>query len=599
MSGRGLPIGGSADPVDPRIFQYGAKNRTLRAGTVPLDMHDDPTGISPATTFAREYLKTQPADVGVLIIPAAHGATGFTNAASTYTWTVGAASSPEFDLPGLAVAQTLEGIAVARAAGHEIDLRGVLWHQGENNASLTTAGYSNRLDTLIAFFRSRLAAPKLPVVVGQMGPERVAADPVRLNVDMSHRETPSRVAHTGFAAAMTGGVYPGDIVHFSRVGVEFLGKTFLSGYRDAAAAVVDTGAITAKVPVITGTPQVGSYLFAAPGVWGPAPVTLTYQWYRSGVAISGATGAAYPLLTSDEGKSFTVRVTGSKAGYAAASKTSAGTGAVAKGTLTTPVPTISGTAAVGSTLTAVPGSWGPEPVTLTYKWYRSGSLIGEASAATYTVRTGDAGQTVTVKVTGTKTGYTTASMTSAGTAAVAAGTLAAPVPTITGTPAVGSTLTAVPGSWGPAPVALTYRWYRSGSLIGEASAATYKVRSGDAGQTITVRVTGTKTAYATASTTSAATGVVAKGTLTAPVPGITGTAKVGSTLTAVPGSWGPAPVTLTYRWYRSGALIGEASAATYTVRSGDAGRTVTVKVTGTRAGYATASKTSAGVNVPG
>src|SRR6478735_8086410 len=118
MSGRGLPVGGPPDAPDPRIFQYGAKERTLRAATVPLDMHDAATGLSPATAMARNYLKTQPDNVGVLIIPAAHGQTGFTYAPATLTWTLGAASAPEFDLPTLAVNQALEGIAAARAAGY-------------------------------------------------------------------------------------------------------------------------------------------------------------------------------------------------------------------------------------------------------------------------------------------------------------------------------------------------------------------------------------------------------------------------------------------------------------------------------------------------
>ena len=109
MSGRGRPSGGAYDPTDPRIFQYGATNRTFRPATVPLDMHDPATGISPATTFAREYLKTQPPNVGVLIIPAAHGATAFTTALDKLTWSVGVAADPTLDLPALAVAQTLEG----------------------------------------------------------------------------------------------------------------------------------------------------------------------------------------------------------------------------------------------------------------------------------------------------------------------------------------------------------------------------------------------------------------------------------------------------------------------------------------------------------
>ncbi|MFF2243276.1 sialate O-acetylesterase [Arthrobacter sp. NPDC058130] len=233
MSGRGLPAGGAYDPADPRIFQFGAKIRTFRPATVPLDMHDVATGISPATTFAREYLKTQPPNVGVLIIPAAHGATAFTTAQDKLSWSVGVAVDPEFDLPALAVAQTLQGMAAAKAAGYSVDLKGVLWHQGESNSAISMAAYAAKLDELIAFFRSRLLSPKLPFVVGGLAPEGIAATPGAANIDRAHRETPSRVAYTGFAKSMAGGVNPGERIHFSRVGIEFLGKSYLSAYRQA------------------------------------------------------------------------------------------------------------------------------------------------------------------------------------------------------------------------------------------------------------------------------------------------------------------------------------------------------------------------------
>ncbi|WP_354348591.1 sialate O-acetylesterase [Pseudarthrobacter sp. PvP090] len=409
MSGRGLPRGTTDDPVDPRIFQYGAKDRRFRTATVPLDMHDTASGISPATTFAREYLRTQPAKVGVLIIPAAHGGTGFTSDTSSLTWTVGAATSSARDLPELAVRQTQAGIAAAKATGRTVNLKGVLWHQGENNSSMSTSTYSAKLDKLIAFFRSRLAASTLPFVVGQMTREGIEATPGRINIDRSHRETPGRVPSTGFALSKSGTVNDGDLIHFNRAGVQYLGKTYLSGYWHAAKITYG------PVPTITGIRKVGSTLSAVPGTWGPSPVNLTYQWYRSGAAISDASGPGYKLRSGDAGRSITVKVTGSKTGYTSASRTSNGTSAIAKGTLTAPTPTITGTAAYGSTLTAVPGAWGPAPVTLTYKWYRSGILISDASSATYKVRSGDRGRTITVKVTGSKSGYNTASKTSAGT----------------------------------------------------------------------------------------------------------------------------------------------------------------------------------------
>jgi len=42
---------------------------------------------------------------------------------------------------------------------------------------------------------------------------------------------------------------------------------------------------------------------------------------------------------------------------------------------TTPTPTIAGVAKVGSTLTAIPATWAPSPVKLSYKWSANGTII--------------------------------------------------------------------------------------------------------------------------------------------------------------------------------------------------------------------------------
>ncbi|WP_285240054.1 sialate O-acetylesterase [Pseudarthrobacter sp. MEB009] len=242
-SGRGLPYGDGMDPEDPRIMEYGAKNRTLRLASVPLDMHDTATGISPATTFARNYLQTQPSNVGVLLVPAAHGGTGFTGAANTLTWTPNAASSAEYDLPALAIAQTLEAIAAAKAAGYKVVVKLILWHQGENNASLSTAGYAAAQDGLRTYLLAGLGTPNLPFVVGQMTPEGFAVTPSKLNVDKAHAATPGRVPYTGFAKSAPGGVNVGETVHFSRVGIEHLGKTYHAAYWQALANIPGSPAL--------------------------------------------------------------------------------------------------------------------------------------------------------------------------------------------------------------------------------------------------------------------------------------------------------------------------------------------------------------------
>ena len=262
------------------------------------------------------------------------------------------------------------------------------------------------------------------------------------------------------------------------------------------------------------------------------------------------------------------------------------------GDLVTAIPTITGTPKVGQVLTVVPGAWGPGTIALTYQWLRAGVAIPGGTSVTYTPVAADFGAALTVSVTGTESGFTTATKTSLATAAVAAGDLVTAVPTITGTAKVGALLTAVPGTWGPGTVASAYQWLRGGVPILTASSVTYSPVAADFGAALTVSVTGTETGYTTATTTSVATAAIVAGNLTNSVPTITGIAKVGIHLSALPGAWGPGTVAFAYQWVRGGVAIPGATAATYTPVGADLGATLTVLVTGSERGYAPAMTTS-------
>ncbi|WP_243399977.1 hypothetical protein [Arthrobacter glacialis] len=80
--------------------------------------------------------------------------------------------------------------------------------------------------------------------------------------------------------------------------------------------------LTAPTPTISGTLRTGSTLTANPGTW-TSGATFQYQWYRSGAAVTGATGKTYKLVKADANKTMMVRVTGSKSGYTTVSKDSA------------------------------------------------------------------------------------------------------------------------------------------------------------------------------------------------------------------------------------------------------------------------------------
>ena len=103
-----------------------------------------------------------------------------------------------------------------------------------------------------------------------------------------------------------------------------------------------------------------------------------------------------------------------------------GCGATVGVPVNTAPPTISGSAAVGQTLTASPGSWSNSPTSYTYVWQRCNSTgsscspIGGATASTYTVQAADLGSTIRVAVTAMNSGGSSAPATSGATAVVTA-----------------------------------------------------------------------------------------------------------------------------------------------------------------------------------
>ena len=188
----------------------------------------------------------------------------------------------------------------------------------------------------------------------------------------------------------------------------------------------------------------------------------------------------------------------------------------------TTLPTITGTARQGETLTAENGTWQNNPTNFQYKWLRcdaSGAAcveISNATARTYTPTGADVGHTLRVRVTAMNAdGSATAQ--SAPTAVVAA-SAALPkntaLPTISGVPRVGQELTAESGSWSGNPDSFAFQWQRCDAdgtncfdVVG-ATGKTYGVRLADLGFRLRVKVTA-KNEKGSATATSALTSVVA------------------------------------------------------------------------------------------
>ena len=188
-------------------------------------------------------------------------------------------------------------------------------------------------------------------------------------------------------------------------------------------------------PAITGTARVEETLAASTTAISDANgltnASFTYQWLADDTEISGATGSSYTLTSSEQGIAIKVRVTFTDDAGHEESLTSAATAAVAArpNLPATGVPTITGTAQVGETLTAgttaIADADGLTNATFGYQWLADDTEISGATGSSYILTSSEQGKAIEVRVTFTDDAGHEESLTSAATAAVAA---AAPSP---------------------------------------------------------------------------------------------------------------------------------------------------------------------------
>lgn len=165
-------------------------------------------------------------------------------------------------------------------------------------------------------------------------------------------------------------------------------------------------------------------------------------------------------------------------------------------------PAVMGPAKVGNRLTASAGGV-TSLATLSYQWWRNDTAIAGATRSTYSLGAADLGKTIRVDLTAVLGSISATRSSNAVT--VAAGTFTrTSAPSVSGTVKVGRKVTARTGSWSPSPSSYAYQWYRSGTRIVGAAKATYTLHSADRHMRIQVKVTVSRSGYATAAATSSA-----------------------------------------------------------------------------------------------
>jgi hypothetical protein len=203
------------------------------------------------------------------------------------------------------------------------------------------------------------------------------------------------------------------VLGLAAVGVLVVALAALTTTSAAAPAVAPNNVTE---PQISGTPRVGQVLRTTRGEWeGTEPMTFEFRWYRCegrGAAdasdcrrISNASDNTYVLRQADAGFRIRSQVIARNADGRDTATSNPTSVVTAARPVNTTEPSISGTARVGSTLTANRGEWaGNQPITYTYIWLRCAadgdncSEIQGANDTTYEVRDSDDGRTIRVRV---------------------------------------------------------------------------------------------------------------------------------------------------------------------------------------------------------
>lgn len=383
------------------------------------------------------------------------------------------------------------------------------------------------------------------------------------------------------------------------LGDEVYNLTTLSNSRISLNTVIPP-AIAA--PVNTVQPEalpfdvyVGGNVTVDTGTWsGSTPITYTYQWYQTDgggdFIIPGAINSFYTVTSDDLYYNLFANVTATNIG-GSANINSTQTGIVIAPELpvNTVLPVISGSVAVGQTLTLTSiGTWTGTPTpTYTYQWTSDGAYIAGQTGSTYLVVSGDETAEFRCIVFATNVaGSVTATSNALTGAELPVNTV---LPVISGTITEDEILSVTDGTWTgtPSPT-FTYQWRRdTGSgfnNIGSATNNTYTLVTADVGADIDCVVTATNIAGSVNATANEVGPIASAAILPANTvaPVVSGFVAVGQTLTSTTGTWTGTPTpTYTYQWKSDGSNIGGATSSTYVVQTGTVATTLRCDVTAT------------------
>jgi lysophospholipase L1-like esterase len=215
MAGRGT-VDPAQNHAHPRVLKLDKQGKWVPA-VDPLHFDKPNAGVGPGSGFGPALAEATP-DATIALVPCAVGGTPLSR------WEQG----------GDLYQGALERARIAQKSG---TLKGMIWHQGENDAAQaeTAATYGPRLAKMIAALRKDLDAPDLPVVVGELGEfPRLQTEGAK-TVNAALRAIPEQVPHAAIAKS-AGLKAKSDGIHFDADGAREFGRRYAAAMRTLQAA---------------------------------------------------------------------------------------------------------------------------------------------------------------------------------------------------------------------------------------------------------------------------------------------------------------------------------------------------------------------------
>ncbi len=311
MEGRGQPYGARLDPQPKSRLMWDWTGNRLVQATVPLSSQQQQVGLSPLSVIAGEVEKYDE-DAAVVILNAGVGNSGLVSQPVAGTWRVGhsGAYPALWPLARTAISQTLSAVAVQFPSA--VIVPWVFWHQGEADAATSEAAYAAALDELFTAVRTHLGQSTVPIALGGLVPEYIAADSRRPAIRNAQIGAQARLEYVAYADGTPNGggsQNVTDTVHYARGGVERLGRNMWAAAQRASSA--SASSVPHKPLDVTATRN-GNTVTASWSQPNSRATNYVIEWRSSGGSWSTVTRTTTPADTSDSfavsGSAIEVRI---------------------------------------------------------------------------------------------------------------------------------------------------------------------------------------------------------------------------------------------------------------------------------------------------